>query len=237
MVLTIHQPEHLPWLGYYNKMATADKFVILDGVQFRKNYFQNRNRVMGSNGAQWLVVPVELTKHSEDRICDMKIANTANPKWREKYLRTIEYGYKKHPYFNDIFPFFEDLLSQNHELLCDFNLKIIMYFADLLNIHPEFVKSSDLKATGLKTDLIFNICQELGASTYVAGPSGRDYLRLEDFENAGIKVVYNDFEHPEYIQKNQSEFVPYLSVLDLLMNVDIEEAKEIVCGKRFWKSE
>jgi hypothetical protein len=160
MVLTIHQPEHLPWLGYYNKMATADKFVILDGVQFRKNYFQNRNRVMGSNGAQWLVVPVELTKHSEDRICDMKIANTANPKWREKYLRTIEYGYKKHPYFNDIFPFFEDLLSQNHELLCDFNLKIIMYFADLLNIHPEFVKSSDLKATGLKTDLIFNICQE-----------------------------------------------------------------------------
>lgn len=237
MVLTIHQPEHLPWLGFYNKMFTADKFVILDGVQFRKNYFQNRNQIMGTNGRQWLTVPVELSGNSSERICDIKIANLMNPKWKEKYLRTIEFSYKRHPFFNSIYSDFSKILLKNHVLLADLNYDIIQFFCDKLAIHPQFVKSSQLDAKGLKTDLILNICKEMNADTYVAGPSGRDYLNLIDFKEAGIKVVFNDFVHPVYNQKGEDEFIPYLSVLDLLMNVGEHEAREIICSKTYWNEE
>lgn len=237
MIVTIHQPEHLPWLGFFNKMSTAEKFVVLDNVQFRKNYFQNRNKVKGSNGAQWIGVPVETKGHMDTNICDIRIANEANPKWREKYLKTIEYGYKKHPYFNEYYPFFEQLLSEEHESLCDFNMRIIKHFADLLEIKTEFIMASDLDVDGAKTDLILDICKKLNASTYVAGPSGRDYLNVADFTNSGIEVVYNDFVHPEYVQYKGKEFMPYLSVLDLFMNVGSEKAQEIVCGEKFWSRE
>ena len=234
MILTIHQPEHLPWLGFFNKMSTADQFVILDSVQYRKNYFQNRNKILGTNGEQWLMVPVETKGHIDSRICDMRIANDINPKWREKYLRTIEFAYRKHPFFNEHFPFFEDLLGKDAIKLCDFNIEIINYFADKLDIHPVFIRSSEMETDGSKTDLILDICKRLNADIYVAGPSGRDYLNLTDFKEAGIRVVFNDFEHPEYRQHKREGFTPYLSVLDLLMNESLEEARKIVCGKNFW---
>lgn len=235
MILTIHQPEHMPWLGFFNKMSTAESFVILDSVQYRKNYFQNRNKIVGTNGEQWLMVPVETKGHIESRICDMKIANTANPKWREKYLRTMEFAYKKYPFFGEHFPYFEELLSREQTSLCDFNLSIIYYFADKLDIHPQFVRSSELPVDGSKTDLILDICKYMKADTYVAGPSGRDYLNLKDFEAVGIKVVFNDFEHPVYPQQKCKDFVPYLSTLDLLMNTDSKVARGIICGTNFWK--
>lgn len=237
MILTIHQPEHLPWLGFYNKMSTADEFVILDGVQFRKNYFQNRNQIMGTNGKQWITVPVELSGHSSERICDIKIANSKNPKWKEKYLRTIEFSYKKHPFFDNIYPEFSQIIMNGNELLSDLNIEIIRFFCDKLAIHPKFTQSSKMEATGLKNDLILNLCKEMNADTYVAGPSGRDYLKLEDFKKAGIEVVFNDFVHPSYNQKGVNNFVPYLSVLDLLMNVSEEMAREVVCGTKFWNYE
>lgn len=234
MILTIHQPEHLPWLGFFNKMAFAEQYVLLDGVQYRKNYFQNRNQILGTNGKQWLSVPVEQTGHSGERICDIRIANDSNPKWKEKYIRTIKLSYCKHPFFNDIYPFFEGLLNKEYSFLVDFNLEIIFYFCDVLNIHPKFVRSSALKSNGLKSDLILSICRELNADTYIAGPSGRDYLKVDDFVKSGIKVLYNDFVHPTYEQKNKGAFVPYLSILDLLMNVDNETARRIVCTNKYW---
>lgn len=234
MILTIHQPEHLPWLGYYNKISTADVFVVLDNVQFRKNYFQNRNKVKGSNGVQWIGVPVETKGHMDSNICDIKIANAANPKWREKYIKTIEYGYSKHPFYSEYFPFFRKLISEEHVNLCEMNMKIIHYFAELLNLHPKFIMASELDVDGAKTDLILDICTRLNATTYVAGPSGRDYLNIDSFSEVGIKVVYNDFKHPEYEQYKEKEFIPYMAVLDLFMNVDVERAKEIVCGSNFW---
>ena len=118
--------------------------------------------------------------------------------------------------------------------LCDLNIEIIYYFASILGIEPKFIKASDLDVNGSKTDLIFDICNKLDAEIYVAGPSGRDYLNLDDFSNAGIRVVFNDFEHPTYTQKNKEVFTPYMSTLDLLMNESVSSAREIVCGKRFW---
>ena len=228
MQVTIHQPEHLPWLGFFNKMAKADTYVILDNVQYRKGYFQNRNKILGTNGEQWISVPVQGKGRMDSTILDMQIAEERNPKWRRKYLNTLYLSYRNHPYFSLHFPFFEGLMEKNIMSLRDFNLEIIYYFADFLDIHPKFVKASDLSIEGKKSDLVLSICKNLGADTYISGPSGADYMKLEDFEREGIAVTFQHFIHPVYPQLHTEEFIPYLSTLDLLFNCDQAGAKKYI---------
>lgn len=228
MIITIHQPEHLPWLGFFNKLSKADVFVILDSVPYRKNYFQNRNRIIGSNGEQYIGIPTLNVGHIEGTIATTKIAVQGNAKWKTKYLNTIKMSYSKHPYFFDVFPMLEQAILMDTEYLSDINIAIFTSFAKSMGFSPKYIKSSELSVSGSKSDLILNICKELSTDIYIAGPSGRDYLKLESFKDAGIKVVFNDFHHPVYPQKKTKEFIPYLSTLDLLMNCGFEESKRII---------
>lgn len=231
MVLTIHQPEHLPWSGYFHKMNMADTYLIYDDVQFEKNNFQNRNRIMGTNGPQWLNVPVNLSGHSKDKINEITIANDSNPKWAKKYLTTLQYSYSRHPYFEEYMPFFDELLKIRHNSLCELNIKIIKYFADLLHIEPTFELSSNVKREGSKSDQILSICKNMNADTYIAGPSGRNYLNEKSFTDAGIRVIYQEYRHPVYTQYKQNDFVPYMSVMDMLFNVGAELARELIVNE------
>lgn len=229
MIITIHQPEHLPWLGLFNKIAKAEKFVILDSVQYEKNYFQNRNRILGTNGVQWISIPVSNKGHMDGSIATTLIAtDPKNSKWREKYLQTISQSYKKYPFFNDVFPLLEEAISLDTEYFCEINIAIIRSFCDALDIRPEYIRSSSLDIDGLKSDLILDICREVKADIYIAGPSGRDYLDLDSFKDAGIEVRFNDYHHPVYPQRRTEEFVSHLSALDLFMNVGFAEAKKII---------
>ena len=227
MIVTIHQPEHLPWLGLYNKIAKADTFVVLDSVQYEKNYFQNRNRVLGSNGVQWMTVPVEISNHMNGTIAETKIS-AANPKWRTKYLQTVKQSYGKYEYFNEVFPILEAAFDLESEYLYDLNMGILKGFADAMDIHPQYVRASDLKVEGLKSDLILNICKATNATTYIAGPSGRDYLDLDSFKVSNIVVKFNDYNHPAYPQKRTESFVSHLSSLDLFMNCGFIEGRRII---------
>ena len=133
MIITIHQPEHLPWLGLFNKIAKAETFVILDSVQYEKNYFQNRNRILGSNGVQWLSVPVSTKGHMEGTIATTEISlSGGNANWKEKYLRTVQQSYGKHPYFSEIYPVLENAIRTETNLLYDINMAIIKSFCDCL---------------------------------------------------------------------------------------------------------
>lgn len=226
MIVTIHQPEHLPWLGYFNKLAKAEKYVILDSVQFEKNYFQNRNKIMGSNGVQWLAIPVQMKGHMSNTIATTQIAG--DNRWRRKYLNTIQMSYSKYPFFKEVFPVLEKAINTDTNLIADVNIEIIKAFSDKMDMHPEFVRSSELNVEGLKSDLILDICKVTKASVYIAGPSGRDYLDMDSFKEAGIEVKFNDYNHPKYPQKKAEEFVPYLSSLDLFMNCGFKEGREII---------
>ena len=229
MIITIHQPEHLPWLGFFNKLSKAELFVILDHVQFEKNYFQNRNRIIGTNGPQWIGIPVITKGHMDGSIANTEISLAGgNLKWKEKYLQTIMQSYGKYPYFSQVYPIIEEVFSQDSMMLCDYNIGIIKKFSQELGFHPEFIRSKDLNVSGLKSDLILDICKETKANTYIAGPSGRDYLNMQSFSDNGIKVVFNDFHHPEYPQRKTKEFVPYMSSLDLFMNVGFDAGRRII---------
>lgn len=228
MIITIHQPEHLPWLGFFNKLSKAEVFVILDSVPYRKNYFQNRNKIIGSNGEQYIGIPTVNVGHIEGTIASTKIAVDGNHKWKTKYLNTIKMSYGKYPFFEEVYSMVEKAISIETEFLEDINVAIIKSFADCLGFHPEYIRSSDLNAKGAKSDLILDICKVLNASTYIAGPSGRDYLNMQSFMDANIKIVFNDYIHPQYPQKRVKEFVPYLSSLDLFMNCGFDEGCRII---------
>ena len=229
MIITIHQPEHLPWLGLFNKIAKAEKFVILDSVQYEKNYFQNRNRILGTNGVQWISIPVSNKGHMDGSIATTLIAtDPKNAKWKEKYMQTITQSYKKYPYFNDVYPLLEKAINTETEYFCEINIAIIKSFCEALDIHPEYIRSKDLNVDGMKSSLILDICKEVDTDVYIAGPSGRDYLDMKSFEDAGITVKFNDYHHPVYPQKRTDEFISHLSALDLFMNVGFIEAKRII---------
>lgn len=228
MIITIHQPEHLPWLGFFNKLSKAEVFVILDSVPYRKNYFQNRNRIIGSNGVQYIGIPAVNVGHIEGTIATTKIAVQGNANWRTKYLNTIRMSYSKHPCFSEVYPVLEQAIMTDSEYLADINIAILTSFADRLGFHPQYIRSSAMVIQGSKSDLILDICKKLRANTYIAGPSGRDYLDMRSFDDADIKVVFNDYRHPIYPQKRTAEFVPYLSALDLFMNCGFKEGERII---------
>lgn len=225
-VVAIHQPESYPWLGFFNKMMLSDCYVLLDNVDFRKNYFQNRNQFLSNSGPLYLSIPVA---KSESKILkDVPIQNEQN--WQHKQKKTIELNYSKHPFFKTHFPEIVRILDSRHERLIDLNIAVINYVREFLGISTEIHRASELSGlAGSKTDLLVSICKAMGASVYLSGRDGRNYLELEKFQLERIEVVYQKFLHPAYHQMNsRGDFVPYMSVFDLLFNHSQDEAKEII---------
>lgn len=197
MTVAIHQPEHLPWYGFFHKIAHADRFVLLDVVQFKKNYFENRNRVLGKNGLQWLTVPVRMKGHLDKRFYEMETEPTI--KWKKKYIRTLHQTYNKAPFFGELEPliaFLEDWESQN---LADLNIGIIEVLCDILSIDKsKLVRASNLDVGGKSTDLLIAILTQEKADTYLMGKSGYDYIDKEKFDTANVAIRDHCFRYPDY---------------------------------------
>jgi len=217
MILTIHQPEHLPWLGFFHKAAQVDLLVILDNVQYRKNYFQNRNKIRTSNGWAWLTVPVLTKGEFSQSIWQVEIDNRSGPRWKQKCWSTMQQHYSKAEYWLTHKRFFEDLYASDWTHLLNLNQAIMGYLFRCLGMDIRVIKSSDMKVVGRSSALLLNICQELGADTYLSGISGKDYLDMDSFASAGIEVRFQEFHHPVYKQMYEP-FVPGLSTIDLLFN-------------------
>lgn len=217
MVVTIHQPEHLPWLGFFDKVRQSDVLVLLDHVQFRKNYFQNRNRILSDKGPMWLTVPVLTRGKPTQSITEVRIDNRSSPRWKEKCWSGISQHYSKADYWSNHEKFFDDLYDHNWDRLVDLNESIIRYILTSLFLGVRIIKSSEMKVKGSKGDLLLSICREVGADIYLSGVSGKSYLDLDVFSDSGIDVCFQEFYHPIYKQVYEP-FTPRLSAIDLLFN-------------------
>ncbi len=213
--IAIHQPEHLPWLGYLDKARKADEFIFLDTVAFKKNYFENRNRIRTPQGWAWVTVPVLLKGRFGQSFLDVEINNQA--RWAEVYFRTLAQNYSHAPFWKTYGPLLEELLLRPWEKLVDLNLALIELVWRAFGIPTPTRRASALGVTGKKSGLLLDICRKTGAAVYLSGPSGRDYLETELFDAAGIGVEYHEFRHPEYAQRF-SPFVPGMASIDLLLN-------------------
>jgi len=213
-VVSIHQPQYLPWLGYLDKIDKSQIFVFLDNVQFKKNEWQNRNRIKTAQGWQWLTVPV-IHKFPQ-KIYEVEINNTVA--WRKKHLQALITNYSKTPFFREHIGFFEETYDCDWHYLADINIHIIRYLTMSLGMRDKkFCRASDLKLSDGKTARLVELCEQLGGDVYLAGRSGSEYLDLAKFKEAGISVQFQDYRHPRYEQL-YGDFEPCMSAVDLLFN-------------------
>ncbi len=225
MIVAVHQPQYLPWLGYFDKIDHADLFVILDTVQYKKNEFQNRNRIKTSQGWQWLTVPVH--HRYPETITEITINNDVN--WRHKHLQALVSNYARACHFETYFRFFEEVYAQDWAKLADLNTETMFKLMEYLGISTTVKATTDATSEDPTCRLV-EICRSAGAETYLSGAGGQDYLDLDQFDTAGISVIFQDYRHPEYNQLF-GQFEPYMSVLDLLFNCGSDSLDTIRQGR------
>ena len=229
MILSINQPAYLPWSGYFDRIARSDLHVVLDHVQFEKNSYVNRNRILGKDGPFWLTVPVRTKgKFGDLPINELEIDQSSN--WQRKHLQSIRSAYGRSACFDECWINLEKVLQSEFLKLNDLCRATTDVLLDLLGIEVEHQFTSSHQFGSSKSELVLEICRNFKATTYLSGPFGREYLDLESFVSAGIKVEFHDYTTPAYPQ-NSLEFVSNLSILDLLFN----EGKS--AKRRFEKSE
>ena len=229
MILSAHQPQYIPWIGYFDKLQKSDCFVFLDQVQYKDREYQNRNKIRTKDGWMWLTVPVASKGKGRQRICDISIDNGFP--WARQHLKSLKTCYGRSKFFQNFHPFFEKIYSRNWQKLVDLNLEIIRYLLKELSISQDLYFESDLRIVHKKTERIIEICRKIKADTYLSGIGAKAYIEEEKFVQAGIKLTYQNFVHPVYCQQfsaKDNDFIPNLSILDLLFNVGTDKAKEIL---------
>lgn len=224
MIVSIHQPNFLPWLGFFDKVDRSDVFILLDNVQFEKNEWQNRNRIKGANGPQWLTVPVR--HRFPQTIAETQINNTID--WRRKHWNAIMSNYGKTPYFQQYKTVFEAAYQRSWEHLVDLNAHLLHIVFEALGLRQRICFASEFPVQTTSSERLAELCHAVGADEYIAGSGGHEYLDTQPFETRQIQVAFQAYRHPVYPQIFGA-FEPHLSVLDLLFNCG-DQSLDIIRG-------
>ena len=217
MKITIHQPNYLPYLGFFDKMRQADIFVIYDDAQFNKDDFQHRNKIRIFHGWKWLTVPVEkkLIPINEIKIRNEQINKGLT--WSDAQFKEIRDSYLDTPNYERYENKLEEIYMKRYDKLIDLNLEIIYFLMDAFNIKTKLVFSSELGFTSRSTQRLVEIVESLGGDTYLSGTSGMNYLDVSLFHDKNIKLEFQYFKYPVYKQ-NYEGFIPNMSSIDILFN-------------------
>jgi hypothetical protein len=217
-VVSIHQPAYLPWLGYLDRIRRSDVFVFLDSVQFQRNSFQNRNKVRTAQGWTWLTVPLLSKGHIEGVLADIEIDQSKT--WQRKHLATISQSYAAAPFREQVMAWLAPLYAENWVRLADLCWTMLNAHLKQFEIPTKLVRARDLDDRGArKSDLVLELCRQVGATTYISGSMGRGYIDEASFQSAGIELRYDDYRHPVYRQLHGG-FESHMAAIDLMMNVD-----------------
>lgn len=225
MILSIHQPETFPQLGFFDKILASDEFVFLDSVKYRKNYFQNRNRIIVNGKETWLTLPVGKSGYViNEKKFDLRVLS--------KIAKTLDQNFSRSEEKSVILHF---LMNYRDENLANFNIDFIKTACKLLGIGMIFHKSSDLKLNSSKGYLILEICKSLESREYLSGASGREYLDVKAFREENITLKFQKFFHQEY-QIKGSCFVPYMSIILPLLTFGASETLRLIQNGRGYES-
>ena len=225
MIVSINQPAYLPWSGYFHRIGISDLHIVLDHVQFEKNSFVNRNRIRTHDGWAWLTVPVR-TKGRFGQLSIKDLEVVSSQRWAAKHWMAMVTNYSAAAHFQDHVVFFQELYEREWETLGTLLDEVTRYLLRTFRIETPLRFSSELEPSRHKDELVLELCRRVGATTYVSGPFGRDYLHPERFESAGIDLVFDDYVDPLYAQAYPG-FEPRMSVVDLLFNHG-ESSREIL---------
>ncbi|MBS4538828.1 WbqC family protein [Clostridium sp. D2Q-11] len=222
MIVSLHQPNYIPWLGYFYKIYKSDIFIIADDLQYIKRGYINRNQIKTPEGLQWLTIPVDYKYNLKSNINEVHTKDDLG--WKEKHLRIIEQYYKRSKYFDDFFYLLKENVMKDYDTISDLNINILKMICEVLDIKTEMILLSDLDIEGDKSERIVNICKYLNADTYLSGHGAKAYNDLELFDKNNINLVYSDFQVKEYKQL-WGEFIKNMSVIDYIFNCGFDIKK------------
>ena len=224
MIVTIHQPNYFPYPGFFQKVLLSDICVILDRAQFEFD-ITNRNKIITPDGS-WTRISVPIKKGQKFfEIRNVEINN--DQPWAEKNWDLIHKSYNDSPFFDLYKTTLNSVFKKKWNLIFDLNFYTLKKVLEWLNIKTKIIFDSELDVTGKSSEHLLNICKKLGATKYLSGPSGSEYLNEKIFEQNKIKVEYQKYDPIVYPQKYAKSFVSNLSILDLLFNVGSDSKKLI----------
>ena len=210
MIASIHQPNYIPWVGYFDKIFKSDVHIFLDDVQYSKNGFINRNKILMNNKEIFLTIPV-YKKFHHSNINEVVVED----RWKTKHLKSLKQAYSKTKYFSHYIDNLEEILYNTNKM-GEINSRIIQFIAAALKFETEFLFSSTLpKKDATPTGRLIEILENVSADVYLSGLGAKSYIDETEFSQ--IELKWQHFIHPVYNQ-NSKTFIKNLSILDLLFN-------------------
>ncbi len=228
MTLSGHQPNYWPYPGLIGKIMKSDRFIYVTKVQYEKKSWQKRNRIRTKDGWSYIQVPTITKGKFEQKICEVAINNRDN--WEEKTLRSISLAYGKAPYYQKYKEFLEDLYHRKWELLWELDIYIMNFILQELEIDTEICYDRDFTFQGKKTEMLVDMCRQLGCDTYLSNLGSAAYVEISEFTKEGFNHRYMDYKGQPYRQQYPG-FEPGLSILDMLMNCGKEGTREILMSQ------
>jgi hypothetical protein len=227
MKVAIHQPNYLPWIGYFSKMAQADVFIIFDTAQFSRDSYTQRTKIRTKDGWTWLTIPISKQFHFQP------IQNIAIPglDWRKKHINSIQANYAKSPHYDETF--IKEYFESPFPTLSQFNEHGIQYFKDKFDIRTKIIRASELPITEStsSTDLLIKMIKYVGGDVYISGTGGKKYQDETQFGRENITIQYNEFK-PESYKQRWGGFEPFMSVIDLYFNLGQEGSIEFISSSK-----
>ena len=229
VVVAIHQPNFFPWLGFFNKLARCDVFVLLDNVQFPKTggSWMNRVKILVHEEAKWLSAPIDRSYHGLREVKDMQFHQ--DPRWRGKVLKTLEASYRRAPYFQQTISLVGPLILNAEDNIARYNEHLIRTLAAALGVtRAKILRASDLGVSGTSNELLIAVTLASGGQAYMCGGGADSYQDEGAFERANVSLVRQDFRHPQYVQHKRQCFTPGLSIIDALVNLGVEGVSDVL---------
>lgn len=231
MKAAIHQLHYFPWTGYLNKMASSDVFILLDTVQITYNSYMSRHKLLATNGQpKYITVPYP-KKHYRDRPYNDLEVNNDVP-WQQEQKNFIWGSYRHTPYFQEIWKHIEPVFEKEYEKLWEVTFDSLLAEREMFGITTPLVLQSTLEDRQVhKTELMLDLCRQVGADTYLCGNGARKYMDEQIFHDAGVGLEYQQFTQPQYSQTHAAQFVPGISALDMLFACGIQQSRTL-----FWQT-
>lgn len=221
-LICIRQPGYMPYLGFFKKIQTSDLFVYFDDAQYAIRAWDNRNKIYTNKGPVWISVPV--SHPFKKKLNEVEINNDL--KWKEEHSAIIKLHYEKCPYFTSYWNDVHKIIMSDWKKLVDLNIALIEYFNTVLEINTKTIRSSELNIDATSSEKLLQICKRLNADTYLSGIMGREYIDEKIFAENGIKIIFENFVHPQYDQIH-GNFIPNMAIIDLLFN-EGDKSKKIL---------
>jgi hypothetical protein len=222
----IIQSNYLPWRGYFDFIRSVDVFVIYDDVQFTRRDWRTRNLLKTPQGLRWLSVPVRYAERGQ-LICDTEIDYSRD--WRGEHLDLIRLHLRKAPFLGDVLALLEPPFAARHRTISELNVALLTTICDYLGIRTPLRRSSEFGATGAKTERLIQILSAMRATEYLSGPSARGYLDESQFDAAGIRLHYKQYDYPSYPQL-WGPFEGGVSIVDTIANCG-SDARRLLPGE------